>query len=410
MASVRTLLRLARVLDFDLPFIRDLTLRESLERDLTDIRVNWENKRWKPVIVASGSVMEALLLDALLLKGVHSTTTQKPKAVEDCMLGDLIDEAERQMLIHSDNKHVATAIKNYRNLIHPGRELRLKVAPTEATAHVAIGLLNSIVDEVKNSLNDHRRLNAQELMAKARSTPDGVAVLEALLVPMWEVDRLAIAKDLVPTALLDGEKETASRAGGIVVGPMLTGAEQHLLKIKADRQIAYVRIYGRSFESLQDINKQICLAALADRVRRSGERHVRILMVNLFHAEHLRFSHDDDRRILASAAAHELESCLQLDYWSSCSTILPHLNTTDIMRIAPGACRCAFNRDANTGAPIAKEFLRSAYHAGDAKLKSALLNITQSEDTKREEAFQRRKNAGVIESAPKSLTDFIVAP
>ncbi len=50
--------------------------------------------RWKAVIVGEGSVMEALLLDSLLLKGVTTTTGSKPKAVDDCVLGDLIDEAE----------------------------------------------------------------------------------------------------------------------------------------------------------------------------------------------------------------------------------------------------------------------------------------------------------------------------
>ena len=397
------------MLDFDLPFVRDATLRESLKRDLGDIRVNWDNKRWKPVIVASGSVMEAFLVDALLLKGVTASTGLKPKPIDESMLGDLIEEAERQKLVNGDIKNVATAIKNYRNLIHPGRELRLKISPDEATALIATGLLHSIVEEVRKALTDPRRLTAQELMAKVQSTPNGVAILEALLDPMWEIDRLVFAKDLVPTALLDGETEFISRAGGPFSAHILEGAELHEMRLKEARQAAYIHLYFRCFESLQDANKQTCLTALADRVRRSGERHVRILIQNLFRAEHLLVAHEEDRRILASAATHEQANGDQSKYWSAYRNLLPYLKTPDVLSIAVGACRCAFTSGPFSGWSAAKDFLRHAFRSGDGNLKAALLQVAKTEDDQQIEAFMRKKTTSSALSTPDSIAAYISA-
>jgi hypothetical protein len=83
----------------DLSFISDAALRKIIERDYAELQHLDPNTNSKSVLVLSGSIIEGLLIDALVTKG-------KFKSVIDCkdeFLKDLIYPAKQAGIIQHDN-------------------------------------------------------------------------------------------------------------------------------------------------------------------------------------------------------------------------------------------------------------------------------------------------------------------
>src|SRR5947207_1342399 len=110
--------------DFD--FINGSDLRESLEHDYTELQNAFNARAWKSVHVLSGSIIEAVLVDFLLATPNSSRTTRDPLRME---FAELIDVCHAEGPLTDRTNHLCALIRSYRNLIHPGRAIRLGEAP-----------------------------------------------------------------------------------------------------------------------------------------------------------------------------------------------------------------------------------------------------------------------------------------
>jgi hypothetical protein len=101
-----------------------------IERDLNELVFNYLMQNIKATIVLSGSVIELSLIYYFDTKGISqiSYTTSKGKTTTknlfDCVLYDLISQAENNALFSSDFQALGNLSRIYRNFIHPGKELK----------------------------------------------------------------------------------------------------------------------------------------------------------------------------------------------------------------------------------------------------------------------------------------------
>jgi hypothetical protein len=122
----------------ELTFIKEPDIRSSLLRDLATTRSALLNEEWKPATVIAGSLLEALLLWAIEQKpeadiqAAISSALLKAKLKKappgDPLRWDLheyIEVAAELGLIEADSAAQARLAKDFRNLIHPGRALRV---------------------------------------------------------------------------------------------------------------------------------------------------------------------------------------------------------------------------------------------------------------------------------------------
>ncbi len=104
-------------------FIGDEKFRQLLKRDFQELEICVESKAFKSVLILSGSIIEAVLLEYFThypISGKNHNQTLK------LALSDLISKAYATDLISERSKDLSTVIRNYRNLIHPGRKVRTK--------------------------------------------------------------------------------------------------------------------------------------------------------------------------------------------------------------------------------------------------------------------------------------------
>ena len=126
------------------------------QRTLSEANKSLYNSEWKAATVLAGSIVEALLLWALQNKKTEAELITiaaqvgrkidlKSKPLERWDLHDLIGFAHESRLISDSTKMAADQGKNFRNLIHPGRAMRLAMKCNRATALLGIGAAEAVI-------------------------------------------------------------------------------------------------------------------------------------------------------------------------------------------------------------------------------------------------------------------------
>lgn len=129
-------------------FIADKSIRSILQRDYNEVQKNMISNNWKSAIILSGGSIEAILLD-LIQNNVDLAKSSGKAPKESSLLrwdlNNLIDVAVDVGLVGAEVAKLTHSIREYRNLIHPGLEVRskLKVEPEEA--NIAVNVLNIII-------------------------------------------------------------------------------------------------------------------------------------------------------------------------------------------------------------------------------------------------------------------------
>lgn len=145
----------------DLEFIEDSDLRLGLRNDVSTVTQALSNSEWKSVTVIAGSVMEALLLwrlnrqpppdRARAIKDLREAGTFKfdpPTDLESWNLFQYIEVAATLKLITLDTAQQSRLAKDFRNLIHPGRGIRLGQSCNKATALTAVAAMEHLINDL----------------------------------------------------------------------------------------------------------------------------------------------------------------------------------------------------------------------------------------------------------------------
>jgi hypothetical protein len=126
----------------DFSFVQYDDLRSAITRDRSELDALDIETATKSVLVLSGAIIEALLLDALVFSGEWN--------FEECSykhLNELIELAVKKDIIRDDR--LSHAVRSYRNLVHLGREIREGIHFTHDDATVARGAAGVVANEVR---------------------------------------------------------------------------------------------------------------------------------------------------------------------------------------------------------------------------------------------------------------------
>ena len=104
-------------------FIVDRDMRTSLDSDWRELEAAFQNSAWKAVHVLAGSIVEAMLVDHLLSIGFQKKDPLKMS------LDEAIGACKAEGILTDKSAELSTVIRRFRNLIHPGRAIRLAEAP-----------------------------------------------------------------------------------------------------------------------------------------------------------------------------------------------------------------------------------------------------------------------------------------
>ena len=173
--------------EFD--FISNDVFRNMLERDKREMTSCLETSNFKSVLVLAGSIIEAILVDFFL---VFLTEKHSPDSILKFPLSKLIDIAVENQLVSDRTKDIASVVRNYRNLIHPGKEFRLKEKVDKQSAVVAANLVDIIIDELRDVFSEKYGYKADAVIAKVKIDSTCSAIFNHMVSQMIPSEKLKL--------------------------------------------------------------------------------------------------------------------------------------------------------------------------------------------------------------------------
>lgn len=126
----------------DLSFVKDDRLRRVVQRDYAELRALNGQETTKSRLIMAGGILEGVLLDALVVSGKWTFDEGSQQ-----YLKDMIGPARNEGIITDDR--LSDAIRKYRALVHPGREIREDIVFSEADAELASAAVDVVIREVR---------------------------------------------------------------------------------------------------------------------------------------------------------------------------------------------------------------------------------------------------------------------
>jgi len=149
-------------------FVSNPDVREIVERDYRELALRtFPDGSWKSTVILAGSILEAVLYDLLTKDQATSAAAmasprapkkKKGSTVKNIMsqarddewfLDDLIKVAcDLGRMPYNNEQTVHLALREYRNLVHPRLEAKMRVTISEAHATTSKGMLDVILDHL----------------------------------------------------------------------------------------------------------------------------------------------------------------------------------------------------------------------------------------------------------------------
>lgn len=173
-------------------------LRESLESDYAEMQRCADSGAWKSAQVLAGSIVECLLIDYLSASTHPSRPAKDPLRLD---LGEAISICRSEKVLSDRTADLCSVVRSYRNLIHPGRVLRLQEqAPSKTTSDIAVGLIELIVDEIAKVRRASVGLTAAQILSKLLRDEGSLTILKHLLSEVSDQQREVLLLKLLPEA------------------------------------------------------------------------------------------------------------------------------------------------------------------------------------------------------------------
>lgn len=140
-------------IDFD--FLNDSKIKDIIDRDYKELKELASKNLTKSIIVMSGGILESLLIDALVFaKELNFNTACQKKLFE------LINLAKTKKIIREDV--LSNAIRDYRNLVHAGKEIKENIHFDSADADLALSAIKIFLRDLKKWYEKERYLREIE--------------------------------------------------------------------------------------------------------------------------------------------------------------------------------------------------------------------------------------------------------
>lgn len=234
----------------DFGFITSSDLRESLERDYQELEKAFGAGAWKSVQVLSGSIVEAVLVDFLAATPNASRVSKDPLRMD---LAELIDICHAEGVLTPRTTDLCSVIRSYRNLIHPGRAIRLgEEPPTDGSARVSVALIDLIVADVVRFRQENFGFTASQILLKIERDPNCLPILRHLLDDVQQSEQDKLVLHVLPERYI----ELAEQSGG--ESPALATLRKAYLTAKAvasesalkEAALDYVRVLKEGSSNL----------------------------------------------------------------------------------------------------------------------------------------------------------------
>ncbi|UYQ92195.1 hypothetical protein MKQ68_19085 [Chitinophaga horti] len=175
-------------------FVADNQFRELLQRDYKELKACQSVGAAKSVLVLAGSIVEALIIEYFLQFLPEGFSAAR---INRLSFEDLLNLAETQNLLTKRQKNLAWVIKDYRNLVHPGKEVRKAEKFSMEDAEISISLVGIVTNAIEDKYSATYGYKANEILNKLRMDWQYRSVFSKVAMKMNQTERIKLLDKLV---------------------------------------------------------------------------------------------------------------------------------------------------------------------------------------------------------------------
>jgi hypothetical protein len=128
-------------------------------------------------------------------------------------LKDAIEAGEKAKILSKTTAQLSAAVQGYRNLIHPGRVVRLGETATQEGATVALALVKMVAKDIAEKRAKVYGLTAEQLVTKLEQDAHCTAYLPHLVKDMNETEKERLLLDVLPKRNYEQYQDQEGRDG-----------------------------------------------------------------------------------------------------------------------------------------------------------------------------------------------------
>jgi hypothetical protein len=275
-------------------FISDKNFKEILIRDYEELLKCYEIKATKSVLILCGSIIEAILIEYFIDCLPHGKTKDE---ILRLTLGQLLELAENEKVITSKIKKLSSVIQDYRNLIHPGREIRKEEKFSNEDAEIAMTLLKITLDSLRVKYSENIRYTAKDVFEKLLNDWGFQSVFGLIITKLNFSERENLLE-----LFIESEKNAKSKYEYFQLGEETANSNDSSIK-----EFEEAKPFVIELKPL--LKKETILKYLAELLNSitTGEKVATLSLYNLFH-EDISELKDDDQELIAIYMLSLLES------------------------------------------------------------------------------------------------------
>jgi hypothetical protein len=315
-------------------FITDEGLRKGLGSDYNEMTQCAEVGAWKAVHLLAGSIIEAVLVDYLV-----GTAKQKKPDPMTMGMAELISAGKKAGVLGKKSTDLAGALKEYRNLIHPGRSKRLNEVPDREGAIVAQSLVRLIVGEISEKQTKERGFTAEQISRKFATDPSAINISEHLLKRASEHELERLIVEIVPEAYFSELEDEYPRA--------------EFLRSQSS-------LYRSAFIYAPEEVKQSAMRTYVKILREAHGTLVEIYERKFVRAHHFAWVEEDDQALVKEHLIAQLDDP-DLDLLNAAEGIGAFLNERDVKGFVDRLVRISVTKRNEPVGIAAKKLLMDEY-------------------------------------------------
>ena len=260
-------------------FIKDEEFKKNIISDYNEVVSCHHAGSYKACLVLSGSIIEAILSYYLSYINYSKKLPKNKTSLLELDLIDLINIAKSEKIISKNAESMSHVIREYRNLIHPGRKIRLKEVVEKEESQVALAILDLTIKEIENSFIKKYGKLAEEVI--------GIILLklntnafEPLISEINEHERYKLINELLPNALFERMTDDGLADEGLI----------NNLR----------RAYYLCFFKLKKNDKRKIALTISEKCKNLDDIKLRLFLFTFFFSELLKYMPKSDRLFCSS--------------------------------------------------------------------------------------------------------------
>lgn len=179
-------------MEFD--FVGDKSFQIILKRDFKEVQKCVEIGANKAAIILSGSILETILSDYFC----ENLPIGKTKIdILKLSLSSLLELSVENHLISPSENSLAEVLKTYRNLIHPGREIRSLEGVDNSTSKLAFSILELLIGKIERKYKEQFIHTAEEILDKLDDDWNFVSIYGLVITKLSGLEKNKLFDELI---------------------------------------------------------------------------------------------------------------------------------------------------------------------------------------------------------------------